>query len=137
MHVNLQDAKAHFPELIEAVRQGETVTIEQSGKPIARLTPPDSPKRKIRFGLMKDEIVIAEDFDEVLEPFGNKAANFFLAASLYHAHKISFSAAAALADLSFDAFLSRLQEHFDSGFRLTDETVIEDMESVANIMSNQ
>ena len=66
MQVTLQDAKTHFPELIEAVRHGETVIIEQGGNPIAKLTPPDSPKRKIRFGLMKDEIVIAEDFDEPL-----------------------------------------------------------------------
>jgi hypothetical protein len=74
---------------------------------------------------------------EVLEPLGNQAASFFLAASLYHAHKISFSAAAALADLSFDEFLSRLQEHFDYGFRLSDQTVLEDMESVGNILNNQ
>jgi len=80
---------------------------------------------------------VKNEFYEVLEPLGNQAASFFLAASLYHAHKISFSAAAALADLSFDAFLSRLQEHFDSGFWLADDTVIEDMESVLNIMSRQ
>ena len=82
-------------------------------------------------------IQVKIEFYEVLEPLGNQAANFFLAASLYHAHKISFTAAAALADLSFDAFLSRLQEHFDSGFRLTDESILEDMESVLNIMSRQ
>jgi len=39
MQVTLQDAKTHFPELIEAVRHGETVIIEQGGNPIAKLTP--------------------------------------------------------------------------------------------------
>ena len=80
---------------------------------------------------------VKNEFYEVLEPLGNQAASFFLAASLYHAHKISFSAAATLADLSFDAFLSRLQEHYDSGFRLSDQTVLEEMESVENILNNQ
>ncbi len=137
MQVNIQDANADFPKLIEAVRHGETVIIEQGGSPIAKLTPPDSLRQIIRYGLMKDAMIIADDFDEVLEPFGNKAANFFLAASLYHSHKISFTAAAALSDLSFDAFISRLQEHFDSGFKLADQTVLEDMESVENILNHQ
>lgn len=73
---------------------------------------------------------LKQEFDEVLEPFGQEAANFFLAASLYHAHKISFTAAAALANLSFEGFLSRLQEHFDTGFLIADETVHEDIDSV-------
>jgi len=77
---------------------------------------------------------LKQEFDEVLEPFGHEAASFFLAASLYHAHKISFSAAAALADLSFEAFLSRLQEHFDSGFWIADETVREDIDNVDRLL---
>lgn len=76
------------------------------------------------------------EFDEVLEPFGDQAANFFLAASLYHAHRISFAAAAALADLSFEAFLYRLQEHFGSGFRLSDDSVLEDLDAVDKLMSS-
>ena len=80
---------------------------------------------------------VKNEFYEVLEPLGNQAASFFLAASLFHSHKISFTAAVALFDLSFDAFLSRLQEHFNSGFRLADESILEDMESVANITSHQ
>ena len=75
--------------------------------------------------------------EEVLEPLGHEAANFFLAASLYHAHKISFSAAAALSDLSFEAFLSRLQEHFDSGFWIADETVLEDIDSAGKIIGHE
>lgn len=77
---------------------------------------------------------LKQEFDEVLEPFGNEAVGFFLAASLYHAHKISFTMAAALADLTFEAFLSRLQEHFGSGFLLSDEAVLEDIDTVAKVM---
>lgn len=79
---------------------------------------------------------LKQEFDKVLEPFGHEAASFFLAASLYHAHKISFSAA-ALADLSFEAFLSRLQEHFDTGFWIADETVREDLDSVDSALGEQ
>jgi hypothetical protein len=85
---------------------------------------------------MTMRLSLKPEFDEVLEPFGNEAASFYLAASLYHARKISFAAAAALADLSFDAFLCRLQEHFGSGFRLADESVLEDLESVDEIMGH-
>ena len=36
-------------------------------------------------------VELQPEFDEVLQPFGNHAVEFFLAASLYHARKISFS----------------------------------------------
>lgn len=40
------------------------------------------------------------DLIPVLEPLGVGTGNFFLAASLYHAHKVSFAAAAELAGLA-------------------------------------
>jgi len=80
---------------------------------------------------------LKQEFDEIFKPFDNAAASFFLAASLYHAHKISFTAAAALADLNFEAFLSRLQEHFDTCFLLSDKTVLEDIDTVAKMMDRQ
>ncbi len=78
---------------------------------------------------------LKKQFDEILEPLGHDAANFFLAASLYHAHKISFSSAASLANLSFDAFLFRLEEHFGKGFILNDDTVLEDMKTADDLMT--
>ncbi len=80
---------------------------------------------------------LKQEFDEILEPFGNQAASFFLAASLYHARRVSFSKAAALADLTFEAFMYRLQEHFGTGFQLADESVLEDFEMVRQIPDNQ
>ena len=73
-------------------------------------------------------------FDEILEPLGSNAADFFLAASLYHAHKISFATAASLADLTFEAFLSRLEEHFGKGFLLDDQVVLDDLQTVKEIL---
>lgn len=69
-------------------------------------------------------------FSEVLLPLGAGAGDFFLAASLYHAHKVSFSAASELAGLGFEEFHYRLREHFGKGFALDDETVLEDIETV-------
>ncbi len=67
------------------------------------------------------------EFEEILEPFGDEAAAFFLAASLYHSGKVSFSKAANLAGMDFEAFLHRLREHFGIGFLVADEAVLEDI----------
>jgi hypothetical protein len=71
-------------------------------------------------------------FAEVLLPLGTGAGDFFLAASLYHAHKVSFSPASELAGLGFEEFHYRLREHFGKGFALDDETVLEDIETVSD-----
>lgn len=72
-------------------------------------------------------------FDEILESLGGQSAQFFLAASLYHAKKVSFQRAAELAGLSFSDFTSRLKEHFDTGFVLFDEVVEDDLDNVKKI----
>jgi hypothetical protein len=66
----------------------------------------------------------------VLQPFGNNAVEFFLAASLCHARKISFASAAHIAGLSFDAFKYRLEEHFGQVFLIADKCVVEDFQTV-------
>ncbi len=80
---------------------------------------------------------INPDFAPVLEPFGSGAGNFFLAAGLYHAHKISFAAAAALSGLGYDEFHYRLKEHFGHGFMIADESVREDLRLVDALMDQQ
>lgn len=72
-------------------------------------------------------------FGSVLEPLGAGAGDFFLAAGLYHAGKISFSAAAAFAGLGLEEFHYRLKEHFGHGFIMDDETVLEDLRFVAQL----
>lgn len=78
-------------------------------------------------------IQLQPEFDEVLQPLGSHALEFFLAASLYHARKISFASAAHMAGLSFDAFKMRLSEHFDQGYIIADECVLEDMRTVEKL----
>lgn len=66
MQINLYEAKARLSELVEAARQGETVTIAKAGKPLAKLVPIELPRRRIRLGLMGGGIRIAPDFDAPL-----------------------------------------------------------------------
>jgi prevent-host-death family protein len=44
---SLADAKAHLSELINRVESGETVEITRRGKLVARLTPPEQPRKKV------------------------------------------------------------------------------------------
>ena len=77
------------------------------------------------------------EFIEILQPLGANAGDFFLAASLYHARKISFAAAAELAGLSLEAFHCRLLEHFGRGFTIDDEAALEDMATVQAITNDK
>jgi prevent-host-death family protein len=66
--VNIFEAKTNLSKLIEMVEQGHEVVIARAGKPVARLTQLEPVKRKkpIRFGAMKGEVWIADDFDDPL-----------------------------------------------------------------------
>ena len=74
--VNIFEAKTQLSKLIEKVENGEEVIIARAGKPAARLTQWKPEKKPIVFGLMKEEIWIADDFDaplpdEILDAFEN------------------------------------------------------------------
>jgi prevent-host-death family protein len=51
--VNLADAKAHLSELVDRVEAGETVDILRRGKLVARLTPPERPRKPIDLARLK------------------------------------------------------------------------------------
>jgi predicted HTH domain antitoxin len=78
-----------------------------------------------------------EAFEEILEPLGAQSAHFFLAAGLYHAKKVSFHRAAQLAGLSFEDFKAGLKEHFSTGYILSDETIMSDLDTANNLFSAQ
>ena len=64
--VNIFQAKTNLSKLVEKAERGEEVIIARAGKPVARLTQLESKKRPIRYGLMKGEIWVADDFDAPL-----------------------------------------------------------------------
>ncbi len=64
--VNVYDAKTRLSKLIEEAASGNDVVIARGGKPVARLTRLDAPKRKLKFGVLKGKIKVPEDFDSPL-----------------------------------------------------------------------
>ncbi|WP_353570346.1 UPF0175 family protein [Candidatus Albibeggiatoa sp. nov. BB20] len=80
------------------------------------------------------QVQLKPDFETILKPLGYQTVEFYLAASLYHAHKISFATAASLAGMGFDTFLNQLQEQFDVGFIMTNKSVEQDLTTVDKII---
>ena len=64
--VNLYEAKINLSRLVDQANAGEHIVIAKGGKPMAMLTPLTPKKRTIRYGLMKGQFVVPEDFDAPL-----------------------------------------------------------------------
>jgi prevent-host-death family protein len=52
-NVNLAEAKAHLSELVERAAAGEPVCIMRRGKPVAKLTAAETPRRRIDVKAMR------------------------------------------------------------------------------------
>lgn len=63
---NIHQAKSQLSKLIEAVQDGETVTIAKAGKPVAVLGPLRSHSVPRRRGVLKGQIQLGPEFDEPL-----------------------------------------------------------------------
>lgn len=63
--INIHDAKTRFSKLVEAVMRGEEIIIAKAGKPAAKLVP-FVEKKKRKFGVLKGQVHISDDFDEPL-----------------------------------------------------------------------
>ena len=63
---NIKEAKAHLSKLIQEVDSGIDVIIAKAGKPMARITRIEGSSQKIKFGILKGKINVAEDFDALL-----------------------------------------------------------------------
>lgn len=74
--INVHEAKTHLSRLLERVAKGETVVIARAGKPVAKLSPWESPvQTPRRIGFMKGKLKVPADFDtmgqdEILDMFG-------------------------------------------------------------------
>ena len=67
---NVAEAKAHFSELVQKAMLGEEIVIAKDNKPVLRLVPIRSPKRRKRLGSGKGQILyMADDFDAIPEAF--------------------------------------------------------------------
>ncbi len=64
--VNIYEAKTHLSKLIDRAAAGHDVVIGRAGKPVARLTRLEEPKKRLQFGILKGKVRIAPDFDAPL-----------------------------------------------------------------------
>jgi len=64
--VNIYEAKTKLSQLVDKAATGEDVVVSRNGKPVARITRLEPPKRRVRFGVLKGKIRIASDFDAPL-----------------------------------------------------------------------
>lgn len=64
--INMHEAKTHFSELVNAATEGREIFIAKAGKPVAKLVPLDPKKPKVRFGILKGKMKVADDFDAPL-----------------------------------------------------------------------
>jgi prevent-host-death family protein len=67
--IDLDEAKRHLPDLIEAASKGEEIVITKDNHPVAKLVPISWAKPRPQFGSAAGLITIADDFDESLEDF--------------------------------------------------------------------
>jgi prevent-host-death family protein len=51
--ISLADAKAHLSELVDRVESGESIEITRRGRPVAQLTAPARPRKRIDATLLQ------------------------------------------------------------------------------------
>ena len=64
--VSVHEAKTHLSRLIEKVLGGEEVVITRRNRIVARIVPPDNPKKKPLLGALKGQFLIDDRFFEPL-----------------------------------------------------------------------
>ncbi|MEW6738157.1 MAG: type II toxin-antitoxin system Phd/YefM family antitoxin [Acidobacteriota bacterium] len=67
--VDVNDAKTHLTDLVEAAIKGEEIIITRGNRPIVKLVPIEQSKPQPQFGSAKGMITMSDDFDEPLEEF--------------------------------------------------------------------
>lgn len=63
---NLYEAKTALSKLVDRAAGGEEIIIAKAGKPLARLIPLPSPRKKREPGGWEGQVKISEDFDAPL-----------------------------------------------------------------------
>ena len=68
-HIDVDQAKTQFNELVEQAARGEEVIITRGDGAAFKLVPVLKDKPRARFGSAKGEVRMSEDFDEPLGDF--------------------------------------------------------------------
>jgi antitoxin (DNA-binding transcriptional repressor) of toxin-antitoxin stability system len=67
--VNIEEAKTHLPDLIDAAVDGEEIMIAKDDLHVVRLVPVSRAKPRPHFGSAKGLLTISDNFDEPLKDF--------------------------------------------------------------------
>jgi len=67
--VNIEEAKTHLPDLIDAAINGEEVVIAKDKQHAVKLVPVPQSRPRPQFGSAKGLITMSDDFDEPLKDF--------------------------------------------------------------------
>jgi prevent-host-death family protein len=67
--VNIEEAKTHLSDLIDAAVKGEEVVITKDTLHIVRLVPITKSRPRPQFGSAEGLITMSDDFDEPLKDF--------------------------------------------------------------------
>jgi prevent-host-death family protein len=65
--VNMHEAKSNLSRLVEEAEAGEDIVLARAGKPVVRLVPVRTERRR-RLGQWKGKVVMSADFDAPLPP---------------------------------------------------------------------
>lgn len=71
--VNMYEAKGRLSELTAAAVAGEEIVIAKNGTPLVRLVPVTKIRRSAAFGMDRDLVTMAPDFDDPLADFSDYA----------------------------------------------------------------
>src|SRR5260363_184703 len=64
--VNIHEAKTKLSRLVNQAAQGEPFIIAKAGKPLVKVVPLDAPQAIQRLGFMEGEILVPEDFGQMV-----------------------------------------------------------------------
>lgn len=64
--VNIYDAKTRLSQLVDFAAAGQDGVVSRDGTPLVRVTRLDTSKRRIKFGVLRGKVTLAEDFDAPL-----------------------------------------------------------------------
>jgi prevent-host-death family protein len=67
--VTIHEAKTHFSKLVARAEAGEEIVVRRGSKPVAKIVPLGTRGGLRRFGALKGQIWMADDFDDTPEGF--------------------------------------------------------------------
>jgi antitoxin (DNA-binding transcriptional repressor) of toxin-antitoxin stability system len=69
-YLNVHELKAEFSKHLKYVQGGHSIVIAMRNRPVAELRPlPQTPKKRLVFGVLKGDFGVPRNFDEPLKEF--------------------------------------------------------------------